>query len=166
MNTQKTPKLTKMQREDLKATKAGFKSEGGFLFYFPEKDVTVAVKPATRAHSYNPNPGLTLQNSNFAELAAAYVGTGDTFRKSIGAKTALDRIYFSGESVLVPVACAMSVDVYIPDDGKLQRMLNDSIFTDREYVFANQLKFQGFSDEIVSRTVALGLAQQFVICFL
>lgn len=164
MNTQKTPKLSKMQREDLKETKAGFKAEGGFIFYFPDHGVTVAVKPATNAQTYN--PGLTLQNSNFAELAAAYVGTGDTFRKSIGAKTVLDRIYFSGESVLVPVACAMSVDVYIPDDGKLQRMLNDSIFTDHEYVFANQLKFQGFSDEIVSRTVALGLAQQFVICFL
>lgn len=163
MNDQKTPKLSKEEKQFLKEAKANFKAEGGYTFYFPKKGVTVGVKPSSNAQVFS--PGLKMQDASFAELAAAYVGTGDTFRKSIGAHKVLDRIYFSGESVIVPVAPAMASDVYVPDDAKLQKMLDVTVFAGDNYVTADELKFQGTPAKMVNRTVALSLAQQFVTTF-
>lgn len=163
MNDQKTPKLTKEQKQFLNEAKANFKEGGGYIFYFPEKGVTVAVKPSSNAQVYS--PGLKMKDASFAELAAAYVGTGDTFRKSIGANTVLSRIYFSNLAVLVPVAPALTADVYVPDDAKLEKMLDVTVFAGDNYVAADELITQGSPAKMVNRTVALALAQQFVTTF-
>lgn len=85
-------KLDKIQKSDLKTLRDMFMHDGGELFSFPERGVTIAVMPALRG-----------AECNTSRVATAVCSPNEQkFRRKVGEYVALKNMYDS-KYIAVPV---------------------------------------------------------------
>jgi hypothetical protein len=86
-------KLEKSEKAELKVMREMLARDGGYVFSFPDRCVTIAIKPALRGAARCKTSNIAMAVCNPNEMK---------FRRTVGEYAALQRLY-DGQFMTVPI---------------------------------------------------------------